>query len=57
MSNTWRACHKCSFNQENMVADTKEEVKSRHNTIVGTTGMITGDGSGLRIGSCISSNT
>jgi hypothetical protein len=40
-----------------MVADTKEEANSRHNTMVGNTGMITGEGSGLRMGSCISSNT
>jgi hypothetical protein len=40
-----------------MVADTKEEAKSRQNMIVGTTGMITREGSGLRIGSCISWNT
>jgi hypothetical protein len=47
---------RCSFNKATMVADMTEEANSRHNTMVGNTGMITGEGPGLRMGSCILSN-
>jgi hypothetical protein len=39
-----------------MVAEVSE-TNSRHNTMAGDTGMITGEGSGHRIRSCILSNT
>jgi hypothetical protein len=40
-----------------MVADATEEANSRYNTMAGNTGIITGKGSGLRMGTCILSNT
>jgi hypothetical protein len=40
-----------------MVAEVTEETNSRHNTMAGDTGMITGEGSGHRIRSSILSNT
>jgi hypothetical protein len=40
-----------------MVAEVTEETNSRHNTMAGDTGMITGEGSSHRIHSSILSNT
>jgi hypothetical protein len=40
-----------------MVVEVSEEANSRPNTMAGNTGMITGEASGLRMGSCILSNT
>jgi hypothetical protein len=36
-----------------MAADVTEETNSRHNTMAGDTGMISGEGSAHRIRSCI----